>query len=280
MPGLDRIEAVFARLRREGRTGLIPFITAGHPGPEYTRALTLALARGGADLIELGLPFSDPMADGPVIREASARALAAGTTMDQVLEAVRQVRTESPVPLLVMSYCNPLFSYGPERLARDAAAAGLDGFLVPDLPPEESAPLGEALHRQGLGLIPFAAPTATPERLALAAAGDRGFIYAITVPGITGARSEASTHLRGLVERLRHYTDLPVAAGFGISTPEQARRAGEVADAVVVGSALVAEIQRAQEAGQDCVEAAGSFIRCFRAVLDGPAASTAALDRE
>ncbi len=269
MFGISNIESVLDRLHQAGRTGLIPYITAGHPRPDLTGDIALALARNGADLIELGLPFSDPMADGPVIREASTRALAAGTNLGRVLEAVRQVREQSPVPLLIMSYCNPLFSYGVENLARDAAAAGLDGFLVPDLPPEEAGPLREALDSRGLALVPFAAPTATPERLSLVGAGNRGFVYAITVPGITGERARPSEHLQGLVERLRHYTQLPVAAGFGISTPEQARQAGEVAEAVVVGSALVAEIQRAQDAGQDCVIAAGSFIRRWRQHLDG-----------
>jgi tryptophan synthase alpha chain len=236
---MGRIGASFARRRAEGRPAFVAFLTAGDPSLDGTVEAALALDAAGADVLELGVPFSDPLADGPVIQRASERALGRGVTLPKVLEAVRRIRERSELPLLLFSYYNPLLQHGLERLAREAKAAGADGALVTDLPPEEAGEWIAAARAADLDTVFLASPTSPPERLRKVAEASRGFVYAISRTGVTGERQALSGEARPLVERLRALTDVPVALGFGLSTPEQVREAAGVADGVVVGSALV-----------------------------------------
>jgi tryptophan synthase alpha chain len=236
---MGRIGERFARRRAEGRPAFVAFLTAGDPSPERTVELAAGLDAAGVDVLELGVPFSDPLADGPVIQRASERALARGVTLAGVLETVHRIRERTELPLLLFSYYNPLLRYGLARLARDARAAGADGALVTDLPPEEAGEWIAAARAEELDTVFLAAPTSPPERLRLVAEASRGFVYAISRTGVTGERRALSADARPLVERLRGLSDVPVALGFGLSTPEQVREAAAVADGVVVGSALV-----------------------------------------
>lgn len=234
-----RIRALFDRTRAENRAALVAYITAGDPAPERTPDLVRALERGGADLIELGVPFSDPIADGPVIQRGSERALRAGTTVARVLEIAREVRSLSQVPMILFSYLNPLLHYGFDRLAADAAEAGVDGVLLTDLSVEEAQRHLPPLHAAGLDAIFLAAPTSTPERLKLVSQYSSGFVYLVSRTGVTGERALLSDSVEPLVARMRELTDLPLAVGFGISTADQVAAVARVADAVAVGSAFV-----------------------------------------
>jgi len=236
---MSRIEAVFSQLRGRGEKALIPFITAGDPDLATTARLIPVLAKAGADVIELGVPFSDPMADGPTIQAASERALATGVTQEKILAMVAAARRETQVPIVLMGYYNPVFRYGAERFARDAAAAGVDALLIVDLPPEESAEIADDLQAAGLDLITLLAPTTPPERMRRLAAAARGYLYYVSMTGVTGARKISPDEIRAAVTELKSMTDLPVGVGFGITTAEDAARVGEFADGVVVGSALV-----------------------------------------
>jgi len=242
--GSARISRFFARLREEGKKGLIAYITAGDPSPDETVELVLALERGGAGLIELGVPFSDPVADGPVIQAASERSLKAGTTLRKVLGLATEIRRQSEVPLLLFSYLNPILRYGLEPLARDAAAAGVDGCLITDLSVEEAGSYVDVMRSHNLDTVFLAAPTSTPRRLQLVAKYSTGFVYLVSRTGVTGERESLSAALAPLLASMRKVTQLPLAVGFGISTPEQVRQVGELADAVVVGSAFVRLIGR------------------------------------
>ncbi|MCC7307189.1 MAG: tryptophan synthase subunit alpha, partial [Acidobacteria bacterium] len=227
---MNRITSKFASLQAEGRKGFIPFISAGDPDLETSRQIVLTLAENGADIIELGVPFSDPMADGPTIQESSQRALKNGVTLKDVLAMAASLRREIDIPLVLFSYLNPLFRYGIERLADDAAAAGVDGILVTDAVDEEAAEIADVLRKNGLSLISLIALTTTEDRLKKIAERSSGFIYAVSRAGVTGARNETSTTAEALVERVREYTDLPVAVGFGISTREQIEDVWRYAD--------------------------------------------------
>lgn len=238
-----RISSVFAEGRNRDRKIFIPYITAGDPSPERTAALVLALERGGAGLVELGIPFSDPIADGPVIQRASERALRAGVTVRGVLEIVREVRRHSQIPVLLFSYLNPLLKYGFEQLARDAAAAGVDGALLTDLCVEEAEKPVRKLREHGLDTVFLAAPTSTERRLRLVAEHSSGFIYLVSRTGVTGEQQSLSAAAVPLTCRMRELTDLPLAIGFGISTPDQVAEAARIADGVVVGSAIVKFIE-------------------------------------
>lgn len=231
----DRLE----ELRSAGKKGLIPFITAGDPDLAGTVEIARRMARAGADIIELGVPFSDPLADGPVIQQASWRALASGATLPRILEAVREIRKDCSLPLILMGYCNPIYKYGIRRFSRDASEVGVNGLIVPDLPHEESGPLREVALEAGLDLIPLVAPTTTDRRLEKITAAARGFIYCVSVTGVTGARVKIETDIAGFTDRVRRHTSLPLAVGFGIAGPEQAARVARHCDAVVVGSAIV-----------------------------------------
>jgi tryptophan synthase alpha chain len=236
---VTRIGERFASLARDRRKAFIAFVTAGDPSLDRTVEVAAALEEAGVDVLELGVPFSDPLADGPVIQRASDRALRQGTRLASVLDAVRRIRARSELPLLLFSYVNPVLRYGLDRLAADAAAAGVDGVLVTDLPPEEGAEWVAGARRAGIDTVFLAAPTSPEARLKRVADCSRGFVYAVSRTGVTGERDALSGDAAGLVGRLKALTGTPVALGFGVSTPEQVRAAAEVADGVVVGSAIV-----------------------------------------
>ena len=239
-----RIARLFDSLRSTGRKGLIAYLTAGDPSPDRTPALVEALVRGGADLIELGVPFSDPIADGPVIQRAGQRALAAGTTLAKVLDIAFQVRLKSEVPLLLFTYLNPVLRYGLDTLARDAAAAGIDGCLLTDASVEEAGAYVGAMQGHNLDTVFLAAPTSTERRLKLVAEYSTGFVYLVSRTGVTGARASLSDAVGPLVRAMRAVTDLPLAVGFGVSRPEHVAELGAQVEAVVVGSAFVRLIER------------------------------------
>ncbi|HTB13817.1 MAG TPA: tryptophan synthase subunit alpha [Bryobacteraceae bacterium] len=247
---MTRIQQLFDRRKSEGKAALIAYLTAGDPSAEATPGFVAALERGGADLIELGVPFSDPIADGPVIQRGSDRALKAGLNVHKVLEIASKIRLQSHIPLLLFTYVNPVLRYGLENLARDAKAAGIDGCLLTDVSVEEADVYVNAMRAAGLDTVFLAAPTSTPERLKLVAKFSSGFIYLVSRTGVTGERAELSKALQPLIDATRAISTLPVAAGFGISTPEQAAAVAKIADGVVVGSAIVRLIeQNAGEAG-------------------------------
>ncbi len=257
---MSRIAETFALLKREHRRGFIPFITAGDPDLEITWKLIFELAQTGATLIELGVPFTDPMADGPVIQRASERALRNPFGLTEILQVIAKARKETDVPIILFSYFNPLLQFGIQKLAREAKQAGVDGILVTDLVPEEASEFAAVLRANDLDMIFLVAPTSTDERLQLVAERASGFIYAVSRAGVTGARAEMSAEAEELVRRVRQFSDLPVAVGFGISTPEQVTDVWRYADAAVVGSAIVAEIERSQSS-DDCVSRVGQFAR-------------------
>jgi tryptophan synthase alpha chain len=236
---MNRIEQTFQYLRADGRKGFIPFVTAGDPDLDTSLAIIRTLAECGADVIELGAPFSDPMADGPTIQASSQRALRNGVTPGDVLELARSFRAFSDVPLVLFSYLNPLLRYGIESLAADAAKSGIDGILITDVVENEAAKISKTFERQDIDLISLIAPTTTDERLQSIAANAHGFLYAIARAGVTGAGSELSNAAETLVTRARQFSDLPIAVGFGISTREQVEQVWSFADAAVVGSAIV-----------------------------------------
>ncbi len=235
-----RIESIF----KNGRKALIAYITAGDPTPEKTPELVAALERGGVDLIELGVPFSDPIADGPVIQRGAERALKAGTNVKKVVEIAAKIRQTSAIPLLLFTYMNPVLRYGLDALARDAKAAGIDGCLLTDLSVEEAVSYTGAMRSAGLDTVFLAAPTSTPARLKLVAEYSRGFVYLVSRTGVTGERASIADSLAPLVGSMRAVTKLPLAVGFGISTPEQARDVARLADGVVVGSAFVRLVEQ------------------------------------
>ena len=236
---VGRIAARLAQRKAEGRPAFVAFLTAGDPSLDRTVSAALELEQAGVDVLELGVPFSDPLADGPVIQRSSERALSRGVTLARVLDVVREIRKASQLPLVLFSYLNPLLQRGLERLAKEAAQAGVDGVLVTDLPPEEGEAWIAAARAAELDTIFLASPTSPDPRLRRVAEASRGFVYAISRTGVTGERQALSDDARPLVARLRALTRVPVALGFGISTPEQVKEAAAAADAVVVGSALV-----------------------------------------
>jgi tryptophan synthase alpha chain len=239
-----RIQKLFENVKNEGRAAFVAYITAGDPSPEQTPELVRALERGGADLIELGVPFSDPIADGPVIQRASDRALKAGTTLPKVLGIARTIRETSQIPLLLFTYLNPALRYGIEKLARDASAAGIDGCLLTDASVEEAEPYVKIMRDAGLDTVFLAAPTSTERRLKLVSEYSSGFVYLVSRTGVTGERATLSESVAPLIQKMRSASKLPLAVGFGISTPEQAGAVAKLADGVVVGSAIVREIER------------------------------------
>ena len=253
------IEKKFAELQKRGEAALIPFVTAGDPNLATTLKILRALEKGGADCIELGIPFSDPTADGPTIQRSSERALKNRLSLPRILQLVRQFRRTSEVPIVLFGYFNPIFHYGLENFCRAAARAGADGILCVDLPPEESAELKRWTDAEGLDLIFLLSPTSGPDRVELVAGKGRGFIYYVSVTGVTGARQALDDQLRSQVARVRRATSLPVGVGFGISTPKQAAWIAGFADAAVVGSALVERIEKAK-GGVEKARCAGAFV--------------------
>jgi len=287
---MSRIAEIFAELKRDQRHGFIPFITAGDPDLNTTKELIIELARAGATLIELGVPFTDPMADGPVIQRASERALRHDFGIAEILQTVAEARTQTEVPIILFSYFNPLLQFGVkkadesstpaglprrvprtsalpafEKLAREAKASGVDGILVTDLVPEEAVEFASILRAHDLDMIFLVAPTSTDERLQLVAERASGFIYAVSRAGVTGAREDTSVEAEELVARVRRFSNLPVAVGFGISTPDQVADVWRYADAAVVGSAIVSEIE--QRIGEPALaNQIGRFARSLCAV--------------
>jgi tryptophan synthase alpha chain len=259
---VSRITEAFKNLRAEGRRGFIPYITVGDPDLDTSRALIVELARAGATLIELGVPFSDPVADGPTIQRAAERALRHNVSLADVLETLADARRETDVPVILFSYFNPLLQFGVEHLAEECVRTGVDGILATDLVPEESADFNATLTQHGLDQIFLVAPTTSDARLRMIAERASGFVYAVSRAGVTGARDEMSAEAERLVARVRGLTELPVAVGFGISTPRQVADVWAYADAAVVGSALVSEIEK-HTGSPDLVARVGAFARAL-----------------
>ncbi|HOQ91165.1 MAG TPA: tryptophan synthase subunit alpha [Candidatus Hydrogenedentes bacterium] len=253
---MNRIEERLALLKQAGKTAFIPFLMAGDPDFASSEEIVFLLDRSGADIIEYGVPFSDPVGDGPVIQQAAQRALRGGASMKEVLESVRRIRTRSSVPLMLFSYLNPILAYGIEAFARDAAEAGVDGVLCVDLPPDEAAEYKRLLDAAGICTIFLAAPTTTEVRLKLIGEQSSGFVYYISRLGVTGERAILEKDLERAVTRVKKLTGKPVCVGFGISTPEQAAAVASMADGVVIGSALVRLIheQSARPGGIDAIK--------------------------
>jgi tryptophan synthase alpha chain len=263
---ITRLAARFAELRGRGERALIPYFTAGDPSLDVTRRLVLEAARQGADIVELGVPFSDPLADGPVIQRAGQRALRAGVTLVRVLELARELRTEIATPLVLLTYYNPVLAFGLKAFARDAAQAGVDGVIVADLPPEEAGPFASEAEAAGVDLVHLAAPTSTPARLRLIARRSRGFVYVVSLMGVTGIRDSLPPEVEGQLRALRLITTQPICVGFGISSPEQVRTVGRHADGVIVGSAIV-RLAEQHAAAPGLVAEVGRFIATLKAPL-------------
>jgi tryptophan synthase alpha chain len=263
--GVTAIRAAFKAARAAGRPALMPYFTAGYPDGATSEEILLAIAGAGADLIEIGVPFSDPLADGPIIQHAGQVALDNGMTAARCLQLVARLRDRgATLPLIAMGYANPVLAYGTERYIEDAAAAGVDGLIVPDLPPEEAGEIEAAAGACGLALIYLAAPTSTPERLAEIARRTTGFLYLVSLTGVTGERTSLPAGLADSVARARAAASVPVAVGFGIARPDQAAAVGRMADGVIVGSALIRTVADAVAAAKDPVPAAANFVRALR----------------
>ena len=261
---MSRLAPTFDRLRATGTTGLVTFVTAGDPDLARSRDVVLALARAGADVIEIGVPFSDPIADGPAIQRSSERALAAGSHLEAAINLVASVRGIVDVPVVLFTYLNPVLRLGVDAFVDRAVAAGVDGVLLLDLPIEEAEPMRRALDARGVDLIFLVSPTTTDARLREAARLGRGFLYAISRLGVTGTREAVAASARPLVDRIRGVTALPIALGFGISQPEHVAEVGSFADAAVVGSAIVQQVATAVEHGDDPAAAVEQFVRWLK----------------
>lgn len=264
-----RITRRFDELRRAGEMGLVAYLTAGDPALQATKRIVVSMAEAGADVVELGVPFSDPLADGPTIQRASERALKNGTSLRDVIALVRRLRAKSDAPLVLFSYFNPILQMGLDKFAAEAAAAGADGVLATDLTPEEAGEYRPTLQLHGLDTIFLAAPTSTDTRLARIAESSSGFLYLISRTGVTGAREVLPEDLPGLVRRARSFSRLPVAVGFGISLPTHISVLGGIADAAVVGSALVSEVEKAGSADSACIAVGGLVNRLKQAAREG-----------
>jgi tryptophan synthase alpha chain len=263
---MSRISRRLAELKVEGRAALIPYIMAGDPDLAATERLVLEIEKAGADMIELGVPFSDPLADGPTIQKAAVRALEGGTDIAGVLGLVRRLRARTEMPVILMLYYNLVFRYGEARFAADAAWAGVDGVIIPDLPPDEASGFIGQARRRGLDTIFLLAPTSSEERMRLVGKSATGFIYYVSLTGVTGARESLDRDIRRQVGRIRKFSDLPVCVGFGISRPDQAALVASWADGVIVGSALVKVIHGAKGAGQ-AARGAARFVGSLRKAM-------------
>ena len=263
---MNRLDATFAKLKAKGEKALIAYIMAGDPSLQDTERLVLELERAGADIIELGVPFSDPIADGPVIQRAAERALRSGTSLRKILAAVAALRDRTQIPLVLMAYYNSIHAFGESDFCRAATGAGVDGLIVPDMPPEEADVLEKQASHAGLNIIYLLAPTSTPDRRAMVARRSRGFIYYVSLTGITGAKLTDWGGVRQNVEKIRKATTVPVAVGFGMAMPEDAAKAGEIADGVIVGSAIVRQVGEHQQDAR-MAEHVGRFVRSLKAAL-------------
>jgi tryptophan synthase alpha chain len=271
---MSRIADCFARLKRRGEAALIPFLMAGDPDLDVTRELVLAATEAGADLIELGVPFSDPTADGPVLQRSANRALQRGASLGRVLELVGQLRREIDIPIILFGYYNPIFHYGPARLAADARSAGVDGLLVVDLPPEEAEELWRPARSEGLDLIFLLAPTSDEKRVGAVLKKASGFVYYVSMTGVTGSKAIEATDVRQAVEGIRDRCRLPIGVGFGINSADAARDVAEFADAVIVGSAIMRLVET-QNGDPRLAESVGSFIRELKGATKRPAPAAA-----
>jgi tryptophan synthase alpha chain len=262
----NRIDHAFARLKAQGRKGLIPFLAAGDPSLDVTGALVREFEARGADLVEIGVPFSDPLADGVVNQRAYQRALASGASLGRILDLVATIRRHSGIPLVLMSYINPIHRFGLERFPAAAREAGVDGLILSDCPPEEMNGFLEALGRAGVHPVLLVAPTSSARRISLISARGRGYIYYVSLRGVTGPREQLPGDLTSGIRRVRDLTEMPLAVGFGISTPAQANAVAAVADAVIVGSAIVATIE-ALQGHPDVVSRTGQFLSDLRSAV-------------
>jgi tryptophan synthase alpha chain len=256
---MNRIDKTFKNLASKGNKAFIPFITAGDPTLDITRSLILRLEAAGADVIELGIPFSDPIADGPSIQKASLRALENNTSLKDIVGMVADLRKDTQIPIVLMGYYNPIYKYGVDCFVNDAIKSGIDGVIVADLPPEESSELISPASEHGLATIFLVAPTSTPERVKLIAEASTGYIYCVSAMGVTGAREKVSDTLEPMIKLIRGYTDKPISVGFGVSTPDQAREVSKMADGVIVGSAIVNLIERYKDEPQKILASVEEF---------------------
>jgi tryptophan synthase alpha chain len=268
---MSRISQTFEYLQKTHERALIPYVMAGDPDLEMTKRLVREMVRRGGDIIEIGVPFSDPLADGPIIQRASQRALQAGTTLRKILRSVSELRHDIDVPLVLMTYYNPVFRYGEEAFVADVLDAGVDGIIVPDLPPEEGQSLMELTTDTPLDMIFLAAPTSTSARLALISEASQGFIYYVSRLGTTGVRDQLAGDLRMMLEKVRASTSKPIAVGVGVSTPEHVRLVAELADGVVVGSAILKLIEDLEDR-TDHLEHVGDFVAALKAATRVPPA--------
>jgi tryptophan synthase alpha chain len=268
---MGRISQTFERLQNVHERALIPYVIAGDPDLEVTKTLVREMVRRGGDIVEIGVPFSDPLADGPIIQRASQRALQGGTTLRKILRTVRQLRQDVDLPLVLMTYYNPVFRYGEEAFVAEALDAGIDGIIVPDLPPEEAQRLMALTADTALDLIFLAAPTSSSARLALISEVSSGFIYYVSRMGTTGVRDQLADDLRLMLERLRAATSKPIAVGFGVSTPEHVRLVAECADGVVVASAILQMLENLRDR-EDQLEHVGDFVAALKAATRVPPA--------
>ena len=264
---MSRISKTFRQLQQEGKKALIPFITAGYPDLSTTEKLILEMERNGADLLELGVPFSDPMADGPVIQYSSERSLTRGTTLKMILDLVKKIRRKTSIPIILMGYYNPFFTYGLKRFFEDARRAGVDGVLVVDLPPEEAGEMKTHADHAGLDLIFLLAPTSDDNRIKLIVKHATGFIYYVSITGVTGIRSQLDRDIRKQVQKIKKIASIPIGVGFGISTPRQAHMVAQWADAVVVGSAIIKTIRDSKTPGA-IVRNVGQFVSGLKLAID------------
>jgi tryptophan synthase alpha chain len=262
-----RIEKVLRSLREEKKKSLIIYITAGDPDLKITEELVYSIAEAGADVVELGIPFSDPLADGPTIQQASQRSLNGKVTIPKILSTIEKIRKKSSIPIALMTYYNPIFYYGLDRFVTSSKAVGVDGLIVPDLPLEESKELRGITERSGIELIPFITPTSTPERINAITKVARGFIYCVSVTGVTGIRENLSLDVAEMIRKIRPYTDIPLAVGFGISNTKQAKEMIKYTDAIIVGSAVVKIIENYQNDLSVLLGQVRSFVKSLKEAI-------------
>ncbi|TKS62539.1 MAG: tryptophan synthase subunit alpha [Nitrospira sp.] len=262
----SKLNRTFAQLRQRGEKALITYVMAGDPSLQETEQLVVELEQAGADIIELGVPFSDPIADGPVIQQAAERALRSGTSVGTILSMVTSLRARTKIPLVLMAYYNSIHAFGPERFCQEAAQAGVDGLIVPDMPPDEAGPLKKPAAAAGLPLIFLLAPTSTEERRTFVARQSQGFVYYVSLTGITGAKLLNMADVGKNVEKIRKVTHVPVAVGFGVATPEDAANVAAIADGVIVGSAIV-KLIAAHRQKPDMVKHVAEFVRSLKVAM-------------
>ena len=269
----SKLDRTFAHLKKRGEKALITYVMAGDPSLQETEQLVVALEQAGADIIELGVPFSDPIADGPVIQQAAERALRSGTTLQSILSMITGLRAKTQIPLVVMAYYNSIHAFGPERFFKAAAQVGIDGLILPDMPPDEAGPLRGPAAAAGIPLIFLLAPTSTAERRTFVARQSQGFVYYVSLTGITGAKLVNVADVAKNVGKIRKVTKVPVAVGFGVATPEDAAKVAAIADGVIVGSAIVKQIAAYQQK-PEMVKQVAAFVRSLKTAMNAAQPTT------